>query len=459
MNWQNTPRDEPYNSEVSDLTLFDLFYGDKSGWYEEKDGKMVWAKSYELNILFWRAVRREKILMEDFDFSAFVFPQFFEDSFWSTKERREFKGYANFKKTTFMGVADFSKVAFLESADFKGAIFSDAAYFDIVKFSGDANFESINFSRGAGFESTTFSGKSVFSNTTFSGDAYFRFSSFLKDAFFWFSTISGVANFGLVKFLGEVSFNRTSINSALFEDTYFSSDSRCLFKEWKIGEGKKDSYLDRVISFRDVIFPDTVQFQRCNMNDVQFQSCDFVKVNFSNCKFPRSKNRIVLANDNDRDYGDIANMYRQMKLNRMNAKDWRDAGDAYRSEMVITQRQLWQEFKEGQLLKYFNWLIMALHGGLSGYQQSMTRPLAWLFGLWLVVPVILFFSDYGVYESMGIKIWEATKTSFDAALPLAGKIDLKQYDRAVYFLLLFERVLSIVLLTFFGLATRARLRQ
>ena len=197
------------------------------------------------------------------------------------------------------------------------------------------------------------------------------------------------------------------------------------------------------------------------MDKAEFKSCDLVKINFSNCVFNRLKNekRIILHGENEGDFQGMANTYRQLKRNRMEARNWVDAGDAYQSEMVMTQKHLRTEIRNGKYTEILNWLIMGFYDRFSRYQQSMGRPLAWLAGLWILCPIVLFYSDYATYESVWIQSWTAFKTSFDAALPLAGSIKLKSYDRAVYFLLLFERIMTLVLLTFLILATRARLRQ
>ena len=60
----------------------------------------------------------------------------------------------------------------------------------------------------------------------------------------------------------------------------------------------------------------------------------------------------------------IGEVYRQLKRNQMEAKDWREAGDAYRSEMVINRILQWQQFlKTGSLSRILNLLVISVHGG------------------------------------------------------------------------------------------------
>jgi len=254
-----------------------------------------------------------------------------------------------------------------------------------------------------------------------------------------------MAIFRFTQFFAKAVFIQTNFNKAEFRSTYFDQDANYLFQEWNIKES---------VIFSDVVFSGRVQFQRCDMAKVMFRSCDLVKVNFSNCKFKRNNNRLVLLNDSDKDFRDLSNMYRQLKRNRMDSKDWTDAGDAYRSEMVMKRKLLRQEIKEGQRSKIVNWGIMGIHSYLAGYQQSMGRPLAWLFGSLLIWPFIFYISN----PEGGFFL--AFKMSIDAALPIIGKIELyPEYPSWVYFLLVFERLFSIILITFFVLATRVRLRQ
>lgn len=453
MNKDDTPNDEPYNSEISELTLWELFYGDKRDWYEEVDGVRDWDKGLEKIHLFWKGVRDEKMSKIDLDFSGFVFPEFLEESFWLEDVEREFRGEANFfsarfsesanfGSVTFTGEARFNSATFSERVDFSSATFSDRAIFGLVSFIGVANFISAKFSKRVDFNSLRFSGVAIFRSATFSGVANFTSATFSERVDFISVTFS------------EVSFEQTHFQKAIFIGTRFSFDHRTLFESWTVSER---------VEFEKVILPDKVQFQHCNMENVVFKSCDLVKVNFSNCDFKIRRNRIVLGNDKGEDHSDLANTYRQIKRNRMDAKNWTEAGDAYRSEMVMVRRKIqrsiltdkirsWRNLVD-KLALIFNLGVRALYEHGSGYQQSLARPIFCLL-------VMIFGFAWVFAYTPALPYLEGLKMSINASLPLVGKID-DQGDRRhwVFFALVIERLFSVIFLAFFILATRVRLRQ
>ena len=292
--------------------------------------------------------------------------------------------------------------------------------------------------------------------------ADFSFVQFWQDATFTETVFNGKALWRLVHFGSEsepiAEFKSDYENEIFihFRSTRFSHYERTLFENWVV--------LNPVI-FDDIIFPDRVQFQTCSMEKVSFYLCDFVKVKFSNCDFGKMRGRLVFYHEGinidsyrtftAQDYlKSLSNSYRQLKRNLMDSKDWTNAGDAYKSEMVITRKLLWQQITRGELGKMAHWLVMSFYQLFSGYQQSIGRPLYWLLGLLVVCPILLY-----VFDEKDQGGFIAVKTSLEAAFPFAGRINVRDYHPYFYTLLLFERLMSIVLLTFFGLATRARLRQ
>ena len=81
----------------------------------------------------------------------------------------------------------------------------------------------------------------------------------------------------------------------------------------------------------------------------------------------------------------IGEVYRQLKKNQMDDKNWSEAGDSYRSEMVMKRRVLWRKFRQKpwKVSIILNLIVMFFHGALSAYQQSIARPLFLLFLSWL----------------------------------------------------------------------------
>ncbi|MEO1054521.1 MAG: pentapeptide repeat-containing protein [Bacteroidota bacterium] len=434
-----------------------IFYCDKSDWYEEgENGERDWSKSANKVREFWKEVIEEKIKNKDYNFDKFVFPLFetsrflpsnpnpFEEnkdiSFTNAKflsdadfAQVQFSGVADFNGAKFSGDVDFDRVHFSGKASFREAKFSHQARFDETKFSGDANFNYAQFSGKVSFYQTQFSGKVSFYKTRFSS-----FTAFFETVFENRLTLSNISAYGEGN-------NNTAI---AFDDTQFSNEHRSSFKKWDE---------DISIMFLDVVFPDKVQFQDCNFKNVSFLKCDFVKVNFSHSHFNRNnKGRIILRDDSHEDFDGLSNTYRQLKRNLMEAKDWANAGDAYRSEMVMTRRSIWQQFANSPLRKwhlFFNWLIRMIYEYGSGYQQSITRPLAWLIVLIVTTSVLIWWNSIIAFEPALIR-------SIESAIPLVGRIErFKDEPTWVFYLLVIERTMSVTFIAFFVLATRARLRQ
>ena len=104
--------------------LHELFYGDKSDWYDEDSkGQKNWNKSEDRIEAFWKAVREEKIDKEDYNFSKFVFPVMGMENNVSFG-KATFSGEANFEKARFSGEANFEKARFSGEANFVEATFS-----------------------------------------------------------------------------------------------------------------------------------------------------------------------------------------------------------------------------------------------------------------------------------------------------------------------------------------------
>ncbi len=470
-----------------------IFYCDKSDWYnEDKRGIRDWSKNIDRVEEFWLKVREEKMSKGDFEFSDFIFPKFGDQTFWEDNTK-VFTEVVSFDRARFLGDADFSSIQFSKKAIFDNTIFSKEANFSKVKFLAEAHFAKSLFCDTTHFIWTHFSEYVDFEKVEFSGFTKFDQAEFSKNVGFFGSTFSGVC-FYFTKFsdktffvsntfLGEVEFSGTNFEGeyfwmditfkkdydavrdyVLFSDVNFSAEKRAFFRHWQV---------NIPIVFRDIIFPDTVQFQSLNFKFVSFRLCDITKVSFSNCHFNKRKGRVAFYNDGNSienmdtgyDYDNLCNTYRQLKKNLMNARDWTEAGDAYRSEMYFKRKLRWQEYKKGDRHKIIHWCIMGLHERLSGYQQSISQPLMWLFGLLLVSPALIFTIGFffGQPCITDLHWWDqvvlAGQTSLDAALPVLGKINTKYYPNELYFLLAFERLFSVVLITFFVLSMRARLRQ
>lgn len=391
-----------------------------------------------------------------FDSRFFASAEFFHATFTgeSTFRACRFNQLAAFSSAQFRNKADFSSItcsakSFFGSTRFERKVDFNEAEFAEISFHGaemmsDADFSKIKFSQKVNFDEARFQRKADFTKSDFQEarfvDAVFLGKTLFKEAIFNDRIVFQDTVFTSAQW-NKVIFNDEAFPA--FLSASFSSSDPSLFQEVEIRCPR--------LLFSNVIFYDTVQFQRCDLQKVEFTACDIDKVNFSNCLFRKYKNRLILNNDNDKDYTDLSNTYRQLKKNRMDAKDWINAGDAYRSEMVMTRRLIWYEFLGSPIMKFhlfINWFIRCFYEFFSGYHQSLTRPIFWLIFTILSFAAITT-NDWSAFDL-------ALRDSLNASLPIVGKIEK---DSEHFYWLVAERILSVIFLAFFVLATRTRLRQ
>lgn len=504
MNIKDTPK-EQYDPDFPDLTLWQLFYGKKDDWYVLSNGSTKdWTKSKDRITQFWNQIKIQKIDKGDFDFSSIIFPEWSESSWQNYNEvivesevsfeDCQFMDSVNFSSTKFKGKVNFSFSKFLSSADFSYCQFQDLSLFQSTIFFDIVTFEYSEFKSISGFDYCLFKSDSVFRQCVFveevsfltcqfKGKTVFTGSSFKNRVDFWGSQFQDELEFIITSFLGNVSFRDAKFNGftdfkgtsflgkldftssqfwekthfidvrfgcAFFNSTYFSNDYRSVFISVRIEE---------MIVFEDIVFSSKVHFQNCDLSKVKITSCDIASVNFSNSRFPIKYNRLFLINDNGKDSLDLISTYRQIKRNRVEAKDWATAGDAYRSEMVQTRNIYKEEIKKGNYNLIFNWVILGLYDILSGFGQSISQPIRWLVMLLIFVPMILYVSDLGNHASLDVKVYSALITSLNASFPLFGKIEVGAYPQILYFVLAFERAFSAILLLLFAKAVWFRYRM
>jgi len=240
------------------------------------------------------------------------------------------------------------------------------------------------------------------------------------------------------------------------------------------------------MNFQNIIFTKTFYFENCNLTKVQIKYCNLSEVNFTNITFAKWNKRTVLLDDpfkinllnllkkallktiqlgkqstrkekNDKTITELYQTYRQLKRKFMDVKDWTEAGDAYRSEMFMKRKLVFYEFIQSPIRKFplfFNWIIRLFYEFGSGYNQSMVRPLVLLFIL--IISIALIISPNFTWPCLEPSL----ARSIESALPLIGKINrIDSEPTYIFYLLGLERILSVMFLTFFILATRNRLRQ
>ena len=428
-------------------------------------------------------------------------------------EDASFVGEANFEDASFVGEANFRKASFGDKANFLDAFFGGQANFGRASFGGQANFGRASFGGEANFGKASFVGEANFWESSFVGKANFWKTSFVSEANFWKISFVGEANFWETSYKSELFFEDVyCIDNAslIFNNTKFTKEYPTHFKNIHFIPTKEG---DPVVIFYRISFDEQVIFLNCDLTYMQFIDCELTQATIGNCDFPRkerrkflgisvSSNRIQMGNEEfinsmleqlkqfnaeekeaienaidklneNRDdeqkikpepplvkkngkvlkleyYKMMAVTYRQLKTNRANNKDWATAGDAYRSEMIMRRKIVWYEIiNNGKIIMVFNWLIIWAHDIFSGFQQSLSRPLLWLVMVWFGFGVGYFYHNGGV-------IGCGLQKSMYAMLLLSGGLDT---DSPLYGYMVLERVLGVILITFFVLATRARLKQ
>ncbi|QXP72366.1 pentapeptide repeat-containing protein [Tenacibaculum sp. AHE15PA] len=399
------------------------FTNPKDSWYEEKEVNGSKEKIWDKNKVteFWQLIRRHAMkfgrLEKYYNFSDFIFPEFedvsdrvtkedklnYSENFWNAGEVRNFSEDVEFQLAQFLGQADFSESSFMKYAGFGN-----------VKFSELVNFNKVIFSKDVIFAYSEFLGKSDFVHSIFMGQVNFEKAKFRSDSFIHHTTFSKETYFNKTQFLGSTTFDASSfLGVSSFIDTWFkkgvsfggaefSKENETLFKGLK---GDQQGILQ--LDFSMVNFPKSVVFREVNLKNTFFNESDITEVKFKNCIWNEEKGRIIFDNEsdvtkvkfengfwdkqkrmfvrknklpfnNESPYKEQENLYRELKINFENSKDWELAGKAYVSEMEMRKKTFYDEFvksiKNFRVLKaviaFINYFLFNFYKYLGGYTQN-----------------------------------------------------------------------------------------
>ncbi|MCD8406563.1 hypothetical protein LNI98_01190 [Tenacibaculum dicentrarchi] len=455
-----TTKYEDVGAEQYQFLLDNYFTQPKDDWYEEKDincrKEKIWDKTKVAR--FWMLIREHAMKFgienKKFDFSKFVFPDFeksdfkenkdgtsrFTKNFWNRGESKEFSEDVIFLPAKFLGEADFSQTLFRKEAGF-GAVFSENANFEKTIFSKEANFAYSEFSGKSIFIEAKFSEEANFNRTKFLAPTNFQFTFFLKKTSFIETTFSDWSNFRSIKFSGD--------NSVLFQDL----------------KGNENGVLK--LEFSTINFTDKTIFRGVNLKNAIFGQSDITEVKFKNCIWNENSSRIILNYEkglgfkDDSNYKELEDLYRQLKVNFDNSKNWELSGKAYVSEMEMRRKIYQNEFliniKSFHPIKAFigliNWFLFIFYKVFGGYTQNYILPFLWLSLLFTVS--LLVYSDYCFFQEYCECNFKPWKEAIDASFPFFKSDKNSQHLKWNYF----QKISSSILLTFFILALRKRFRQ
>jgi len=361
------------------------------------------------------------------DFRWFFFPEIVDFS------RAKFSKRANFAWATFSEEANFSRSTFFEGADFSDANFGKGANFSMATFSNQAIFFNANFSEKADFSGAAFSNLAVFAETTFSEQAIFTGATFSEEeaanfaeakffekAIFFSATFSKWAAFPGATFFDQAGFKAATFTeqadfagARFFKEADFASatftgrgnflNATFLAKTTFIGQypkGKKPipifSGIKNEVNFRGVNVdpPQALIFRDADLSKCLFEQTDLRKAEFTGVKWPKPEKgfRIYklswpkpdkrfrvydeicpLKTGETRRWDHIERLYRELKQNHEDRRDYERAGDFHYGEKKMRRKNP----DTPVLLK----CLLTLYCWVSGYGERYVRPLVWAFGL------------------------------------------------------------------------------
>ncbi len=322
--------------------------------------------------------------------------------------------------------------------------YNSNAYFKDATFSGDVSFMDANFSSNADFKDATFSGKTYFENATFKGNAYFNGVTFSDEAGFFRTTFGGEVNFNQARFQKSVRFFGKEENK-IFNSNYFTKFTLSNFES-----------------------PENAEFVDVNLSKALFRHCKnldrvgrFEKVKWSSKSFDifgfklfgrnavGDEIKMDEANEEDKPYEYIAEIYRKLRLNYERNLRFAEAGDFYIGEMEMRRKGNVKIFN----LIARNFSLTTVYKYFSYYGESYLLPLVWIFF------AIVFFSFLLSTDFL-------TSTQIFLQFPPADLNEkIKDFSISINFrinsgwFVLFERIFGILFIALFVLALRRKFKK
>jgi uncharacterized protein YjbI with pentapeptide repeats len=369
------------------------------------------------------------------------------------------------------GVADFNDAKFNGKADFSGANFYDNARFSSVRFGEDVDFSDVNFARQADFSGSLFAGETGFYNATF-GEADFCKSTFCragfsggrfkKEAHFFCATFNAQADFYESEFTEGVNFSGIKFSEekgAIFFGTKFLGRTLFFFTDEELTDpvsfGAEIDFRNVTIVPLDALIFRNAALQRCRFHDTDLRRAEFVDV-----KWPKKGGRfrvydedVELQKGKTREWAHVEQLYRQLKQNYEDRRDYARAGDFHYGEKEMRRRN-------PHTPSWLRWLLK-VYRCVGGYGERCLPPFLWSIGLFVVCA--------GLYLCFGLRPKDLCSTPaltsvwgyFDYSLRVMTFLkpdDLVPIGCARY-VTTFESLLGPILIGLFALALRQRLKR
>ncbi|MDD4287236.1 MAG: hypothetical protein PHN33_02690 [Candidatus Peribacteraceae bacterium] len=390
---------------------------------------------------FWKELKEQKIDKGDYNFALFVFPLFPLDNPFSYTNAERLKVEVRFTGARFLSNATFSSMWLENAAFFNGVIFLDHATFSHVEFLKYADFSDTQFLGGATFA------------CIFYEEANFRHCSFSSS-------------------------HPTSFNP------YFPS------KEYTMFRGKT--------SFCEINFPRTFTFRHVDLSHVSFSGSNLEELTFLGCSFCKRKGRNELFDERKvfsssggllppAYFEVLEDMYRQLKYNFENRRDWRNASEFFVSQMEIRRlrlkieandlkiyKELWSEAKaippptrtffaklhnsipKLYTLKWWNRALerffLAGFDVISRYGEQPDRALFW-------IVTLLLMGTIGIFASQPFADWNDAFLTTVRAVTFQQENNFDSIHRSTQWIITLLRIGSVIVLPLFFLALRRRFKR
>ncbi|MBI2174243.1 MAG: pentapeptide repeat-containing protein [Candidatus Omnitrophica bacterium] len=291
---------------------------------------------------------------------------------------------------------DFSDVTFEDEANFFAAKFTQEAKFFQAIFSRDGDFSLATFSKGADFTGATFTEWGMFIAAKFLEGASFSVAEFSKRATFDDAAFSNGAYFDDAIFLGGASFKGVAFEGgdADFRSARFLG--RTFFVSRQEGQKTIPIFSGVKVDFMEVIVnsPDAVTFLEADLRRCQLLDTDLRRIQFTGVIWPQLSGRIgvydeiaPLKMDEDQPWARIEWVYRELKQNYEDRRDYERAGDFHYGE-----KEMRRQNPETPVVLRF---LLTLYWLFSGYGERYIRPLIW-------AGVLLMLSTFS-YLVLGLK--------------------------------------------------------
>jgi hypothetical protein len=179
-----------------------------------------------------------------------------------------------------------------------------------------------------------------------------------------------------------------------------------------------------IFEWARVLDVNQLHFQRVNLSKVRLRNAQIKNIEFTDVRwavvrnvFGMKKREAVydeISRSKDADWSDVERLYRQLKQNHEDKRDFERAGQFHVGEKEMRLRNL----ATSRSLR----ILLALYKLTSGYGESYLLPFCWLVGL------VAFVSTMGILEGLWEEDWRrAGLYTVRTILHLSGD-DLKQHS-------------------------------